>query len=64
MALDILIKNGMVIDGLGTPAFHADIAIKDGKIDKIGFLGDTRAGTVIDATGLYVSPGFIDMALF
>ncbi|MBU2081919.1 hypothetical protein KKH14_00590, partial [Patescibacteria group bacterium] len=35
--LDILIKNGTVVDGLGTPAYHADVAIKDGKIQKIGF---------------------------
>jgi N-acyl-D-aspartate/D-glutamate deacylase len=59
--LDILIKNGTVIDGLGTPAFHADIAIKNGKIEKIGFLGEPSAKTTIDATGLYVTPGFIDI---
>ncbi len=61
MALDILIKNGIVVDGVGTPAYHADIAIKDGKIEKIGFLGEPGAKTVIDATGQYVSPGFIDI---
>lgn len=61
MALDILIKNGTVVDGVGTPAYHADIAIKDGKIEKIGFLGEPNAKTVIDATGQYVSPGFIDI---
>lgn len=61
MALDILIKNGTVIDGVGTPAYHADIAIKSGKIEKIGFLGDPGAETVIDAVGQYVSPGFIDI---
>ncbi len=61
MALDILIKNGMVVDGLGTPAYHADIAIKDGRIEKIGFLGEPSAGTMIDATGLYVAPGFVDI---
>ncbi|MBI2635656.1 MAG: amidohydrolase family protein [Parcubacteria group bacterium] len=61
MALDILIKNGTVIDGVGTPAYHADIAIKDGKIEKIGFLGTPSAKTTIDATGLFVAPGFIDI---
>ncbi len=61
MALDILIKNGIIVDGVGTPAFHADIAIKDGKIEKIGFLGEPGAKTVIDATGQYVAPGFIDI---
>ena len=61
MALDILIKNGTVIDGVGTPAYHADVAIKNGKIEKIGFLGSPGAKTVIDATGQYVAPGFIDI---
>src|SRR3989344_569691 len=61
MALDILIKNGIVVDGVGTPAYHADIAIKDGKIEKIGFLGEPSAKAVIDATGQYVAPGFIDI---
>ena len=61
MALDILIKNGTIVDGVGTPAYHADIAIKNGKIEKIGFLGEPSAKTVIDATGQYVAPGFIDI---
>ncbi len=61
MALDILIKNGTVVDGLGTPAYHADIAIKNGRIEKIGFLGEPSAETTIDATGLYVAPGFVDI---
>jgi len=61
MALDILIKNGTVIDGVGTPAYHADVAIKNGKIEKIGFLGEPSANTIIDATGQYVAPGFIDI---
>ena len=61
MALDILIKNGIVVDGVGTPAYHADIAIKNGKIERIGFLGEPSAKTTIDATGLFVAPGFIDI---
>ncbi len=61
MALDILIKNGMVVDGLGTPAYHADIAIKNGWIEKIGFLGEPSAEAMIDAAGLYVAPGFVDI---
>jgi len=61
MALDILIKNGTVVDGLGTPAYHADIAIKNGRIEKIGFLGEPSAETIIDAAGLYVAPGFVDI---
>src|SRR3989344_6795439 len=61
MALDILIKNGTVFDGLGMPAFRADIAIKDDKIEKVGFLGEPSAKTTIDAEGLYVIPGIIDI---
>lgn len=61
MALDILIKNGTVVDGVGTPAYHADVAIKNGKIEKIGFLGEPSAKTTIDAAGQYVAPGFIDI---
>lgn len=61
MALDILIKNGTVIDGVGTPAFHADVAVKNGKIERIGFLGEPSAKTTIDAAGCYVTPGFIDI---
>lgn len=61
MALDILIKNGIVVDGVGTPAYHADVAIKNGKIEKIGFLGEPSAEITIDATDQYVAPGFIDI---
>ena len=61
MALDILIKSGMVVDGLGTPAYHADVGIKDGKIVKVGFLGEPSAETRIDAAGLCVAPGFVDI---
>ncbi len=61
MALDILIKNGIVVDGVGTPAYHADIAIKNGKIEKIGLLGEPSAKTIVDATNQYVAPGFIDI---
>lgn len=61
MALDILIKNGIIVDGVGTPAYHADIGIKNGRIERIGFLGDPKALTTIDATGQHVAPGFIDI---
>ena len=56
---DLLIKNGTIINGTGSPSFHADVAVKDGKIARIGKgLGEAR--TVIDAAGLTVTPGFID----
>ncbi|WP_404713930.1 amidohydrolase family protein [Sphingomonas sp. MMS24-J13] len=57
---DILIRNGKVLDGAGNPWVKADVAIKDGRIVRIGKLTGS-ATRVIDATGRYVSPGFIDM---
>ena len=56
---DLLIKNAAVLDGSGKEPFFADIAIKDGKILKIGE-GLSGAEEVIDAAGLTVSPGWID----
>ena len=58
---DILIRNGRVIDGTGNPWFAADIAIVGDRIVRIGRLGDATARRVVDATGMYVSPGFIDL---
>ena len=56
---DLIIKNGKVIDGTGSPYFRSDIAIKDGKIAKISKnLNDAKE--IIDAKGLTVTPGFID----
>ncbi len=59
MACDLLIKNGLLIDGSGAPARHGNVAIADGKIVQIGN-GATAAKKVIDADGLAVAPGFID----
>lgn len=58
---DLLIKNGRVIDGTGNPWFYADVAVKDGKIATLGKLDGARATRTIDAKGLYVVPGFIDI---
>ncbi len=58
---DLLIKNGTVIDGSGTPMFRADIAVKEGVIAEMGDLRDAIAERTIDADGHYVSPGFIDV---
>ena len=54
----LVIKNGFIIDGTGSPAFRADVAIEGGKIARIakGLKGKQE----IDATGLTVTPGFID----
>src|ERR1051326_7268419 len=57
---DILIRNGMVFDGTGAPGFAADVAIAGGRIAAIGSAAEA-ARTVIDATGLAVTPGFIDI---
>jgi N-acyl-D-amino-acid deacylase len=58
---DVLIRNGKVIDGSGNPWFRADIGVLNGKIAAIGQLDSTQAKRTIDATGLVVSPGFIDV---
>ena len=58
---DKLIVNGKIIDGTGNPWFYADIAIKDGQIVRVGKVTDSAARDTIDAQGLYVTPGFIDV---
>jgi len=58
---DLLIKDGMIIDGTRAPRFRDDIAIKDGKIAKIGRTQAHEAAKVIEADGLIVAPGFIDL---
>lgn len=58
-AYDLLVKNGRIIDGTGMPAFHGDVAVKDGKIVELGKLSGS-ATRVINADGLVVAPGFVD----
>ncbi len=58
---DILITNGKILDGTGNHWFYADLAVKDGKIIAIGKLKQQNAKRVIDAKGLMVAPGFIDV---
>ena len=58
---DVLIKNGRIVDGSGRPGYVADLAIKGDRIVDIGKLTNATANRVIDARGLIVAPGFIDM---
>src|SRR5579864_6689222 len=59
--LDLLIVNGRVIDGTGSPWYWADIAVQKGQIVEIGKLGGRTAQHIINADGRVVTPGFIDM---
>lgn len=55
-----LIRNGHVLDGTGNPWIYADVLLRGDRIEAVGELGDVAADLVVDATGLYVAPGFID----
>jgi N-acyl-D-amino-acid deacylase len=57
---DTVVRNGVIIDGAGGAGFKADLAIKDGRITRIGAI-EGSAAKVIDASGLVVAPGFIDV---
>ena len=59
--MDVLVRNGTVLDGTGAMPRVADIAIRDGRIVAIGSLAHTQARQEIDASGLAVAPGFIDI---
>ncbi|OGF61156.1 hypothetical protein A2662_03315 [Candidatus Giovannonibacteria bacterium RIFCSPHIGHO2_01_FULL_45_33] len=61
MSYSILIKNGTVIDGSGAAPIKADVAITGNHISDIGNLEGAGAAKVIDATGKYISPGFVDL---
>jgi N-acyl-D-aspartate/D-glutamate deacylase len=56
----VLIKNGRVLDGTGNPWVYADVLLRGDRIEAVGDLGDVVADEIVDATGLYVAPGFID----
>jgi N-acyl-D-amino-acid deacylase len=58
---DIVIKGGTVFDGLQTPRFKADIAVKDGRIVHIGNVDHSGAAEIVDASGRHVAPGFVDL---
>lgn len=59
--MDFLIKNAVIIDGSGAPAFSGDVALEGGKIAAMGSLENIQAETVINVAGKTLTPGFIDM---
>ena len=56
---DLVIKNGVVVDGSGLPGYRADVGVRDGRIASIGRIRE-QAREVIDADGHVVSPGIVD----
>ena len=60
-SFDVLIRNGHIMDGTGSPWYQGDIGIRNGRIAALGRLGDATAKTTIDARNRLVTPGFIDM---
>lgn len=58
---DVLIRGGRVLDGTGNPWFAADIGVRGDRIAAVGMLDDATAERVIDASGRYITPGFIDI---
>src|SRR4051812_5267232 len=58
---DVLIQHGKIIDGTGNSWFYGDVAVAKGKIVAVGNLNKWSATRTIDATGLIVAPGFIDV---
>ena len=60
MAYDLIVRNGMIVDGTGFARYRADVGVKDGRITEIGRIRAT-APTTIDADGQFVAPGIIDL---
>ncbi len=58
---DIIIRGGTVVDGIRTPRYVSDVAIKDGKIARVGGVRKATANRELDASGLIVAPGFVDL---
>mgnify|MGYP006075568389 FL=1 len=61
MNYDLIIAGGTIVDGTGSAPYKGDVAIRDGKIAKIGDLNNDSAGKTIDAAGQTVTPGFVDL---
>jgi len=58
---ELIVRHGHIVDGTGSPWYAADVAIRDGHIAAIGRLDNATASRTIDAAGMVVAPGFIDM---
>src|SRR5215467_7721171 len=58
---DVVIRDGIVIDGTGAQRYRADVGIRGGRIATIGRLGSSQARRVLDASGAIVAPGFVDL---
>ncbi|MCX6624662.1 MAG: CehA/McbA family metallohydrolase, partial [Acidobacteria bacterium] len=58
---DLVLRNGLIVDGTGNAPFHGDVAIRGGRIAAMGRLGAVRARRVVDATNRVIAPGFIDI---
>ena len=58
--LDLLIRGGTLVDGTGAPPYCADLGVQDGRIVEIGAITQTARETV-DASGAWVTPGFVDI---
>jgi N-acyl-D-aspartate/D-glutamate deacylase len=61
MSADLLIKGARIADGTGLPGFVGDVEVSGGRITRVGRLADASASTVIDAHGLDLTPGFVDV---
>ncbi len=57
---DLVLQGGRVVDGTGSPPVVADVGVRNGLVAGVGDLSDAAATTILDVTGLYVAPGFID----
>lgn len=58
---DLLLKNGLIVDGSGLPPYVGDVALNGGKIAKVGHIPASEASHTVDVTGMVIAPGFIDL---
>jgi N-acyl-D-amino-acid deacylase len=61
MTYDLIVRNGTIVDGLGGEPYVGDVAVRDGVIQAVGAVNGDTARRAIDATGLLVTPGFVDL---